>query len=370
MATAGEVAAWVQGVGSLLAVIAAVGVYAKQYQDKKADDLEQTCAFVQAIKHEISTVWNRHIGRIGTALTHVPDGKHLDGLVPITPNSLVTYSNASARVGHINDEALRTTIVSVYAMLRDYFSDLDLNNRLLANIEHFRNTYPGEDINQEMDRKRYAMVILARSMKKCHAQLQRDIPELMANIDAWLQRKQRPATTGGIMRFDLETFKTWAELALTCASFIALPVGGWWVYHNFSVEDTHEINPNISVTAEFKPYDDERRLLIVHVRPKNVGKVPIELDGGKNGDIEVQVKVIPSKMADGPINLDKLPVQYRVSNFVSRYQGGYIMEPGIDYEEVLTFVVPKDTTYLVNAEMAHFEVPDDEVDGSYVIKVD
>jgi hypothetical protein len=33
--SAADIAAWVQSVGSLLAIIAAIGIYAKQYKDKK-----------------------------------------------------------------------------------------------------------------------------------------------------------------------------------------------------------------------------------------------------------------------------------------------------------------------------------------------
>ncbi|VWM17669.1 hypothetical protein [Burkholderia lata] len=173
------------------------------------------------------------------------------------------------------------------------------------------------------------------------------------------------------MRFELDTAKKWAEFLLACGSIIALPVGAYWVVHNLSAEDTHEANPNISVAAEVMPYDDGRRLLLVHVRPKNAGKVPIELDGGTNGDIKITVSIVPLKLPNGPMDSDKLPAQFTVPNFVSRYPGGYVMEPGIDYDELVPFIVPKAKTYIVHAEMMHYDdSPDDEVDGSYIVKVD
>jgi hypothetical protein len=99
--------------------------------------------------------------------------------------------------------------------------------------------------------------------------------------------------------------------------------------------------------------------------------VPIELDGGKEGDITVTVGEVPSKLPDGPVDVDKLPVQFTVPNFVSRYPGGYVMEPGIDYDELLPFIVQKNKTYMVRAEMTHYDdSPDDEVDGSYIVKVE
>lgn len=173
------------------------------------------------------------------------------------------------------------------------------------------------------------------------------------------------------MAFQLERVKTWAELALTCASLVAIPVGGWWVYSNFSAEDTHEPNPNITVSAEVLPYDDTRRLLLVHVKPRNPGKVPVTLYGGKKGDIDVLVKTFPAGLAGGRVDQDKLPTAFKAQNIVSKYQGGYVMEPGIDYDEIEAFIVPKGT-YLVYVEMDHFDGdPDDiEVDASAVVKVD
>lgn len=66
------------------------------------------------------------------------------------------------------------------------------------------------------------------------------------------------------------------------------------------------------------------------------------------------------------MNVDKLPVQFSVPNFVSRYQGGYVMEPGIDCAELVYFIVPKGKPYIVRAEITHYDdSPDDEADRSY-----
>ncbi len=46
------------------------------------------------------------------------------------------------------------------------------------------------------------------------------------------------------------------------------------------------------------------------------------------------------------------------------------MEPGIDYDELIPLVVPKDKTYVVHAEITHYDDrPNDEVDASSVVNV-
>lgn len=81
--------------------------------------------------------------------------------------------------------------------------------------------------------------------------------------------------------------KDWIDLAFKLVSLIAIPIGGWWAFHNFSITDTDKWNPKIAVSAEVLPYDAQSSLLVVHVKPKNIGKVPINLYGGNNGDISL-----------------------------------------------------------------------------------
>ena len=170
----------------------------------------------------------------------------------------------------------------------------------------------------------------------------------------------------------MEQAKPFADLLLTCTSVIAIIVGGWWTYNNFIAEDTHEADPNISVSAEVQPYDATRALLVVHVKPVNHGKVPIELDGGEQGDIDVTIKEIPPGLGNGHIEQDKLVAVPNATarNIVSRYKG-YVLEPGTEYDEIESFVVPRGKMYLVTAEMDHYDTdPDVEVDGSTVVRIE
>lgn len=185
-ASIADIAGIIQGIGSLAAVGAAVWIYAKQYSDKKADDENETRAFVQAVKHEIGAIWNRHAQRTGNVLTELPDGAMLPGLLLVTQSNFFVYANAADRVGRIDDEVMRNSLITIYALLRDYFSGIELSNHLFQETERFRNSYTGQDIATEMAQKRFAMAILARSLKKSHIELERNIPDLMTRIDTWL----------------------------------------------------------------------------------------------------------------------------------------------------------------------------------------
>jgi hypothetical protein len=172
--------------------------------------------------------------------------------------------------------------------------------------------------------------------------------------------------------------KEWGSALLPWVTIVSILVGGWWAYHNFSITDTAEWNPEIRVSTDVLPYDSNSSLLIVHVKPKNIGNVPIELHGGvKGGDISVRVLLMPTKHGLGRIDqsqLTKVENIDEVKNFVKEFGGEYTLEPGVEYDDLLYFVVPKDRLYVVCAKLnlpQETESLDDEneVDATVVVSV-
>ncbi|MFL9998256.1 hypothetical protein PQR34_43885 [Paraburkholderia sediminicola] len=186
MQSAADIAAWVQGVGSLFAIIAAVWIYTKQYRDKKADDENETRAFVQAIRHEVETVWAEYCEAARPALHAIKTGQYYDSMVPIAAYDLVTYNNSSARVGKIDDEALRASIVTVYTRLRSHLNSIQLNNSLVETLEQVSLTYHLNDREQQMGRRFNSMNSYAEALKKSDATLGNNIDTFLVSIDVWL----------------------------------------------------------------------------------------------------------------------------------------------------------------------------------------
>lgn len=169
--------------------------------------------------------------------------------------------------------------------------------------------------------------------------------------------------------------KEWGGALLPWVTIVSIFVGGWWAHHNFSITDTAEWNPEIRVSAEVLPYDVNSSLLVVHVKPKNIGKVPIELHGGvKGGDIIVKVSSMPSKHGMGRINENELANVVEIKGYVEEFGGDYLLEPGVEYDDLHYFIVPKNKLYVVNAEL---DLPNDgknlkdrdEVDVSTVVRI-
>jgi hypothetical protein len=142
-------------------------------------------------------------------------------------------------------------------------------------------------------------------------------------------------------------------------TILAILIGGIWVYYNFNITDTNKSNAEIAISTEILPYDAKSSLLVIYIKPKNIGKVPIEITGD---GITLTLKEIPKDAKVGHIDMEKIPPTLSVPNLVKKYDG-YLLEPGIEYNEVETFVLPHGNTYLVEAVV---DLGDDDEDvGSY-----
>lgn len=170
------------------------------------------------------------------------------------------------------------------------------------------------------------------------------------------------AVEGHQMNF--QKMRDWTDLVLKILSIAAIIAGGIWAYYQFLVTRTDIDNIQLTVSTEQKQYGKETRLLLIHIKPKNIGKSLVEL--GKTGFI-VTVRSIPDNLIQGIIDLEKLPKAYE-TDLMKRFKDGYEMEPGVEYDEIIALVVPKNKIYAIKATIDPGE--GDEVDHTVVTRIE
>ncbi|MGP8439955.1 hypothetical protein ACT2FY_32310 [Paraburkholderia fungorum] len=186
------IAAWVQGIGSLVAIGVAVWIYAKQYADKRADDLAETVAFVQAMRHEIQVIWDEYED-IRTTLRNTPAAGFFSAVVPLGTDSLIVYSHTPDRVGKIDDEALRALIVRTYTGLRGHLNSLRQNNALIEDYEQFYTMHKDDDRLTLQQRKTSIMQEYTAGLKRADEELETLVKQFLADTEAWTRSKQKQA---------------------------------------------------------------------------------------------------------------------------------------------------------------------------------
>jgi hypothetical protein len=138
---------------------------------------------------------------------------------------------------------------------------------------------------------------------------------------------------------------TVTQVVTAIFQIVAVVVAAIWTWRLSTVTGETIENPNVTVTAEVLPYDDTQRLLIVNMRPKNVGKAVIRYH--PTDDMRITVKALtPGKAPGGLVDVDGLPVTFQTKNLFTKYGTAYELYPGIEFHESAAFVVQPGKYYV------------------------
>lgn len=169
------------------------------------------------------------------------------------------------------------------------------------------------------------------------------------------------------MKFNFQKFKDWVDLSSKVISTLAILIGGYWAFHQFKLFDTDVANVQIFTSVDVFDQDGDNKLLAIHMKPKNIGKVPVEI--GKGGLI-IAVRKVPMNLKPGPNHLENLKEIYKIDLIKEKFPDGYVLEPGVEYDDIETFVVPKSSTYAITANMLLSDAGEDRVDHTTIVKIE
>ncbi|MBI3480501.1 MAG: hypothetical protein HY016_09140 [Nitrosomonadales bacterium] len=161
---------------------------------------------------------------------------------------------------------------------------------------------------------------------------------------------------------ELQKARDWVDFVLKAMSILAIIGAGGWAIYQFKITDTDASNIQLVVSTEVIKYQGDNRLLLIHVRPKNIGKVRVSPKR-----LTLTVSDLPIDIKPSVIDLTKLSEKYK-TDILDRFKDGYDIEPGVEYDDIVAMIVPKNTMYSVYSEMEFKE--GDEVDHTAIARVE
>jgi hypothetical protein len=159
----------------------------------------------------------------------------------------------------------------------------------------------------------------------------------------------------------LQCASAWADFVFNVFSCLAIVIAGVWAAYQFRLFRAAEQNIEIKVAAEFVKYSAELRMLVIHARPKNIGKITVWPHKGgsccdRSGDSA------RTRVGKGRPKSAELVLSTKLLDDED------LLEPGVEYHEATALVVPSGAMYVVRAEM---DLGDDqEVDDTTVVRID
>jgi hypothetical protein len=146
---------------------------------------------------------------------------------------------------------------------------------------------------------------------------------------------------------ELQKARDWLDLELKSLLLLALVLFGVWAGYRFWIARTSAPMVQLTVSTEYQAFSGDSRLLLIHVKPKNIGKVNVQ--PGKDG-LVVMVRSIAPNAGPGVLDLEKMREVHK-ANLTDRFPDDYPLVPGVEYDEVLALVVPKGVTYAIKATL-------------------
>ena len=182
-----DVAAWVQAVGSVGAIVIAVWVFHRQYLDAERRSQDEVRAFVQAIREEVNAVWGGYDTGARQQLLAVPVDGFFDVIFPVTTEAFTVYNRAAMQVGKVDDEELRRLIIVTYAKAKGLIYSFQLNNQLVADLMNFDVSYHGQDREVRIQRKHEMLVAYATQLKVRDTLVHESLSALVLRANQWLR---------------------------------------------------------------------------------------------------------------------------------------------------------------------------------------
>lgn len=138
-------AGWVQAIGSIAAILAAVAVASRQVRSARAQSIEaerrEIANILQALRDEIEALWEGFEKTFGGRLSRSEPGKVFEFWWPSPEDPFVVYRSSAGKIGQIDNHDLRRAIVRVYARAEGMLVTVRTHNALLLTLRAARDAF-------------------------------------------------------------------------------------------------------------------------------------------------------------------------------------------------------------------------------------
>lgn len=137
--TSGDVASWVQAVGSIAAIVAAVLIASDQHRKSEARAIADTQTevhnFLAGVREELCASMAAYMLQAGTALEQVPAGHPVQLWWLAPPEPFKVYNATVGLIGRVRDDELRRQIISTFVVVGGLLLTWTTHNRLFDEFE-------------------------------------------------------------------------------------------------------------------------------------------------------------------------------------------------------------------------------------------
>lgn len=182
-----EAAGWMQAIGAIAAILAAIWVSYDQHrktlireQDKERRDLD---GMIRSLRSEVEILWSGIGERIGSVLKKSDVGSPLMLHFPVAENPFKIYDSCAGRIGAVEDDELRKLVLVAYSQADGVLQSIKLNNTLIEEFNRTSILYAETQMNlhhQMMIDTRVKLCVYGDTLRIIFLEFNQTLKDLMA----------------------------------------------------------------------------------------------------------------------------------------------------------------------------------------------
>jgi hypothetical protein len=190
---AADWAAWVQAIGSIAAILAAVWVsYDQQTKQKKRDDVrdrDDLLHMLRSIRDELWITYTASKERNGKLIEESKAGTPFFFKIPFTERPFPIYDSYVSKLGRIPDDDLRKRIIVGHGRARGLVLTVIANNGLVEKFEYA--DYMARAMSDEVHQKQRALLeqqlcAYGDALRRIYKEACQSIEEAVIALDTFL----------------------------------------------------------------------------------------------------------------------------------------------------------------------------------------
>lgn len=157
----------------------------RKAQEEKENRVIQ--AFLQGLLVEVESIWQRYQDTMGPQVETLKDGEPLLYYYPVYQDYFSVYHGTSSLIGLIEDDDLRTLIVTTYIKTKGLVDSFRFNNVIFERYENSIMTLAltnNQVYKQKAERELGQMVEYGRTLRQSHM----DVKQSVQNLERELRK--------------------------------------------------------------------------------------------------------------------------------------------------------------------------------------
>lgn len=169
----------------LIALLAIEKTHRKELEKDDRREEYQIEGFLKSVYVEIKVLWERYSTTMGKQVESLNEGKALLIYYPLTQDYFTIYNSNAALIGKIENDQLRSSIVSTYTKAKGLVDSYKMNNEMILKYENWYlldQQTKHEIFKRQASMQLAVMIDYAKKIKSMHNEVKKDINNLLEEL--------------------------------------------------------------------------------------------------------------------------------------------------------------------------------------------